>query len=221
MTPASRNPFRADRLDALVFRPHEPGLDAAEVVDRFRRARWRGAVVGPHGSGKSTLLRTLADAAEDEARAQAQGQGRDGAQAVWRCFVNRQTPASQRPKGPPPGAKVWAIDGWCHLSPPRRWALRRAAHRSGAGILGTAHLCGWGLPVRHRTRATPELLRDLLAELSPGAAADPAALLERTGGDIRAALFLRYDEVAGREPGPPAAVLQRLREGFSRRNRAR
>ena len=191
-TPASRNPFRVDRLDALAFVPHEPGLDAAEVVDRFRRRGWHGAAVGPHGTGKSTLLRTLADAAEAEGH------------PVWRPFFNRDTPRSRRAAHPPPGVGVWAIDGWCHLSPLRRRRLRRLARSRGAGVLGTAHLCGWGLPVVHRTRATPALLAELCERLAPGVAVDAAALLTRTRGNARDALFALYDREAGRsDPARP------------------
>ncbi len=186
MTPASRNPFRAERIDALAFVPHEPGVRAEEVVDRFRRNGWRGAAVGPHGTGKSTLLRTLADAAEAEGH------------AVWRPFINLDSSRADCCLRPPPAATVWAIDGWCHLAPPRRWGLRRLARSRGAGILGTAHLCGWGLPVMHRTRATPALLAQLNTTLAPGTSIDAAALLRSTRGNARDALFALYDREAGR-----------------------
>ena len=193
MTPASRNPFRADRLDALAFVPHAPGIAAEEVIDRFRRHGWRGAIVGPHGTGKSTLLRTLADAAEA------------GGSVMWRPFFNCDSPRGEHCLAPPPDATVWAIDGWCHLSPPRRWRLRCLARSRGAGVLGTAHLCGWGLPVLHRTRATPALLTQLAESLAPGTSIDAAALLRTTRGNARDAFFALYDREAGRVTPTPAA----------------
>ena len=212
MTPASRNPFRAERLDALAFVPHEPEQTAEEVVDRFRRHGWRGAIVGPHGTGKSTLLRSLADAAEAEGR------------AVWRPFLNRHSPRAARRVEPPTEATVWAVDGWCHLSPPRRWRLRRLARRRGAGLLGTAHLCGWGLPVLHRTRATPALLAHLAGTLAPDAPVDADALLRAARGNARDALFALYDREAGRitpTPGGGGASARPPRRPAPRRSSAR
>ena len=192
MTRAADNPFRSERMEGLAFRPHDPAVTRELVIDRFRAAGWRGAVVGPHGSGKSTLLRALADAAEADGR------------PVLRVFTNRSAPWRERAAvaaevcGALPtmgeGAVV-CFDGWCHLTPGRRRALKRACGRAGAGLIGLAHLCGWGLPVVYRTRTNPRLFAELAAELDPAGAAgpDPARALRRSRGNIRHALLRLYD----------------------------
>jgi len=200
--PADQNPFRTDRLESLAFRPHDPGRTAAGVVQRFRAAGWHGAVVGPHGSGKSTLLkRLIADAAAD-------------GHPVAEVFVNRQTPRrvrraeaarvvealrGHRADPGTPGVVI-ACDGWCHLPPWERRRLRRAARAAGAGVLGLAHLSGWGLPVLYRTRTTPALLASLVEELQPhphvAAQAGLRAAWSASRGNIRDALFRLYDRSA-------------------------
>ncbi|BAM03166.1 hypothetical protein [Phycisphaera mikurensis] len=186
MVPARENPYRVDRLDGLRFVAHEPGVSAEEVVQRFRTRGWRGSIVGPHGSGKSTLLRELGDAAAAE-----------GA-ALWRPFVNRSTPWRSRRIEPPAASTVWAIDGWCHLPPTRRRRLRRLARARDAAILGTAHACGWGLPVVHRTRSTPAVLAALRAQLGDAAGGGEAELLAASSEGVRGALLALYDRAAGR-----------------------
>lgn len=196
--PADRNPFRTERLDALAFRPHHPDLTADAVVERFRAAGWHGAVVGPHGSGKSTLLKRLVAEAATGHR-------------VVELFVNRQTPRAQRraelarvidaidASGAQTPAAVVACDGWCHLPPWERRRLLRAARRARAGVLGLAHLCGWGLPVVYRTRASQALFASLVHELEPRA--EPAAAHAAWSvarGNVRDALFELYDRRAGR-----------------------
>lgn len=196
--PADRNPFRIDRLESLAFRPHAPGQTADDVVQRFRDAGWHGAVVGPHGSGKSTLLKRLvAEAAAD-------------GHSVISVFFNRQTPRRERRAevsrvvqvmGTPD--PVIACDGWSHLPPWERRRLRRAARRSGARLVGLAHLCGWGLPVVYRTRTSPALFASLVDELrvpdDPGVeVADAAthAAWKGARGNVRDALLALYDRSA-------------------------
>jgi len=168
------------------------------VVERFRAAGWHGAVVGPHGSGKSTLLKRLVAEAATGHR-------------VVELFVNRQTPRAERraelarvidaigASGAHTPAAVVACDGWCHLPPWERHRLLRAARRARAGVLGLAHLCGWGLPVIYRTRASRALFVSLVHELEPRA--EPAAIHAAWSvahGNVRHALFELYDHRAGR-----------------------
>ncbi len=200
---ADRNPFRVDRIESLAFRPHDPWLTAEAVVQRFCAAGWYGAVVGPHGSGKSTLLRHLG--------AEAASRGRP----VYQVFINRQTPAPARRAalagvlavlGGSSGrahqaAPVIACDGWCHLRPWERHRLRRAAAGVGAGLLGLAHTCGWGLPVVYRTRTTPALFASLVAELHPRPVADASGAVTHRAwhasrGNLRDALLDLYDQHA-------------------------
>lgn len=208
--PAEHNPFCIDRLESLAFRPHDPALTPQDLVQRFHAARWHGAVVGPHGSGKSTLLRQLA------------AQARDGGRRVLPLFVNRQSPRRTRraqvagvmselarhPAGPAAQGPVVACDGWCHLPPWERRRLRHGVRAAGGGVLGLAHLCGWGLPVIYRTRTTPALLATLVDELHPHAglgAATTQAAWKRSRGNVRAALLSMYDRsAAGGTPGREA-----------------
>ncbi|MEE9403369.1 MAG: ATP-binding cassette domain-containing protein [Algisphaera sp.] len=197
MTSAQHNPFRVDRLEALDFRPHDPARSLGDVVSLFRDAGWHGAIVGPHGSGKSTLLRHLAQVAHAEGH-EVQGvftnrsmSFRDRAGVVNQTLT--QLAVVSESKGP---RAVVCFDGWCHLTPGQRWRIKRAAVRAGAGVLGLAHLCGWGLPVIYRTRTTPELLYQLACELHPMTAKqlDVTRHLGQSRGNLRTALLRLYDD---------------------------
>ena len=182
---AADNPFRTSRLEVLTYRAADAHTGLAQIVNGFRANAWHGCIVGPPDTGKSTLLRAPTDGAEGE-----------GA-SLWRAFVNRQTPLRLRRLHPAAGSTAWSVDGWCHLPPWERARLRRLARRRGASILGTAHLCGWGLPTRWRTRACPRLLHDLVRELDPNLApAEVDAAWRATRGRPREALWHLYEHRA-------------------------
>jgi hypothetical protein len=58
MMRARDNPFSADRVLAVRYRPQGTTWDA--LMARLAALGWRAAIVGPKGSGKTTLLEDLA-----------------------------------------------------------------------------------------------------------------------------------------------------------------
>jgi chromosomal replication initiation ATPase DnaA len=56
------NPFNADRIDAIRYRPPHGTLD--DILARLEELADRAAIVGPDGSGKTTLLHDLQEALE-------------------------------------------------------------------------------------------------------------------------------------------------------------
>jgi hypothetical protein len=99
--------------------------DTSVVVDRLRRARWRGQVVGPHGSGKSTLMHALIEPLRS---------------AGWRpVLVDSQ--AVDRGDG-----DLLLVEAFERL--PRREQRRRIAawSRAGTGFVVTTHQTLWGHP---------------------------------------------------------------------------
>jgi len=197
------NPFRVQRTDALAYRAvHEPWPRA---MGRLTAMGWRGAVVGPHGTGKTTLLGRLA---EDMARQGFVVQAlrfseADGPlDAAWRGALKQAVAAHGRDLFVLlDGAEQLGAVGWRHA----RWLTRAAG-----GLVITTHHAG-RLPTWMRTGADASMLMALVDELLERAAAegeidDPAsggldestadALLQSTGGDMRAALRTLYDRWA-------------------------
>lgn len=187
----SDNPFRAQRLDMLTFRPQ--GLDWPAIEQRLHELDRRAAIVGPEGSGKTTLLRELG------ARLQTQGY-----RARWAHLTRdrRQFPretARQLTHGLGP-RDVILFDGASHLALPHWRRFRWRARRAG-GLIITAH-AGRRLPRLLWTQTGPRLLAALVEELLEQAgcphapAIDTAELCRRHRGNIRAALRELYDRFA-------------------------
>lgn len=183
------NPFRVQRTDALRF--VEMDLTVQGVAERLHRHRNRGAIVGRHGTGKSTLLHELGDYLVGHGlsplplfmNTEQQGSFPD----LW-----RRTIAKAR------STDLLMLDGYDHLPRwARAWVLLRS--RKAGGLVVTSH--------RHThldtiaiTRSSPALLAKLLHELDPVAAErfDTIRLYRETQGNLRDALRLAYDRMAGR-----------------------
>jgi hypothetical protein len=193
---ARDNPFRSARIDALAFR--DPAVTPEQLLERWRGLGRRGAIVGPHGTGKTTLLAALVARLEDR--------GTPVIGLRLRADAARPSPAALAralaacgPDG------VFCLDGIDGLHAPVR-AWLRSRLRGAFGVFVTSHR-SCGLPVLHRTRTTPALLAALTAELL-GRDADPLRptldrLHERTGGNVRDALFALYAEAAAGRLLPP------------------
>lgn len=172
---AADNPFRSDRIEALAFRTAAPGA----LWRRLQELGGRAAVVGPKGSGKTTLLEAL--------------MGRATGRVV---FVRLSDVERAVPWSALRGADAVCVDGVDLLGAAARWRLRLAVARTPV-VLVSAHRPTW-LPELLRTRVTPELVEELVAELLDPAAARALrpttdALLAEHGPNARAVLRELYD----------------------------
>lgn len=183
---ARENPFAAQRLEALRFRFGQSDMES--LLARFENLNRRGAIVGPHGSGKSTLLEQFAvRLAEEGIRTQLErlytesgSQEKDA--VIRRALVARDV--------------VVLVDGAEQLGW-LRWRRLLTASRNASGLVATMHKPG-RLPTLIQTTTTPELLTDLVAELTK---AEPerkviAQLFEGHRGNLREALRDLYDRAS-------------------------
>lgn len=179
------NPFATHHVKsgALSYRfPESEGIDA--VLQRLRRHQYWGQIIGPHGTGKTTLLRSLCSQWQSLNR-----------RPLLISLQNRQArlPALDW-SGLPINTQI-IVDGYEQLHGLHKLKLHAQAYRFGFGLLVTSHQVVRGLPVIHRTHASPELLRQLVDEL--GGNLDRHQIdrcYERSNHNIREALMLLYDE---------------------------
>lgn len=180
----SDNPFNPRRVDELAFVEHDHAL--AEVADRLRQCRYRGAIVGPRGSGKSAMLQALGDELmahgltplslfADEQRHRALPMN-------WRKTVGRARPTDALLLDGYDLLPVWA----------RAWVLV-ASQRAGAVIVTSEREVR--LPTIARPNASSTLLRELIGQLDPSAdqRIDVDAIFQEARGNLRDALKLAYD----------------------------
>lgn len=184
--PARANPFRSARIEALRFRLDDRGWRL--LLDRFEGLGRRGALVGPKGSGKTTLLEEL------EARLESEG----WRIRRWRLRKERPSPSERQwrllaTSGP---RDLVSVDGAEQLSW-WRWHRLAAGSRRAGGLLITSHRKGL-LPCLSEHRTSPELLKDLVADLvGPATAgrwdAELRRLFESHRGNVRECLRSLYD----------------------------
>jgi energy-coupling factor transporter ATP-binding protein EcfA2 len=182
---AADNPFRAERMDGLDYRPQ--GISWEEILCRLHELELRAAIVGPHGSGKSTLLNDLGNRFE-----------RQGFQ-VRSLFMNSDslrpslTALAQVCRHSGPGTLI-LFDGACHLPWPAWQSFKFLSRRAG-GLIITAHSPG-RMPLLVKTSTTTRLLETIVADLYP----DPPSMIrqqlpalhQKHKGNIRQALFELY-----------------------------
>jgi energy-coupling factor transporter ATP-binding protein EcfA2 len=187
--PARKNPFRADRIEALRYRLDDAGWHT--LMTRFATQHWRGVLIGPHGSGKTTLREAI------ERRMRAEGWRvcsvvlGDDRVISWRDVYAVIADADER--------TVLSLDGLDRLSAWSWWRLTRMTNHLG-GLLATSHVPG-RLPTLHQHHTSPELLHDLVHDLTnPSMAASLrdrcTDLFQHYRGDVRACLRRLYDETA-------------------------
>lgn len=188
---ARDNPFAVHRI--LEIRYRLSGTTWEELLARLEALRFRAALVGPHGHGKTTLLEDLG--------VRLAGRG-FRVRTVTLREGNRQLDAVQRKtllEDLTP-SDILFLDGAEQLGR-LSWFEVRTRTREAGGLVITSHRPGL-LPTLYECRTTPELLAEIVGELG----AEPPArdLLDRHGGNVRAALRELYDVYAGGPSGPVA-----------------
>jgi hypothetical protein len=177
---ARENPFRSERVDALVYRAEGFSWETLETA--LAKYDGRGAIVGPKGHGKTTLLTQWA--------------GRRalvGDQVVFLKMdeAQRRLTEAQRRKT---GEGGWVfVDSAEQLSWLGWRELRRLTRPAEALVIST-HQSG-RLPTVFTCRTCPELLAELVEELD-GVRPNYAELWQRHRGNVRLALRELYDECA-------------------------
>ena len=182
---ARDNPFRTECLHRVGYRLR--GTTWADLMARLRQLSNRAAIVGPEGSGKTTLLAELADRlGNDGFRVRSHRLGGGGVPGeLWEGLRGRD---------------AVLLDGADVLG---RLAWRRFTRRTqGAGaVIVTSHRAGL-LPTLHTCATTPQLLGELVEDLTAGhapvAPGTVEALFREHRGDLRLALRELYDVYAGR-----------------------
>ena len=185
----SDNPFNAQRVDALRFMEHEYAL--AEVADRLKKARYRGALVGPHGCGKTTMLQALGDQLMEHGLTPlplfTNADTRDWQTSQWRHTIRRARKTD-----------ALLIDGYDLLPAwARAWVL--LASRHAGAVVVTSHRAV-RLPTVARPSTSPYLLDELIHKLAPSVNGDidTDRLFRETHGNLREALRRAYDLYAQR-----------------------
>ena len=182
------NPFstRYTRPGALDY--HFAASDtAAQLVQRLRANGWWGQIVGPHGSGKSTLLATLLPLLADA--------GRQTLSISLHQGDSRLPRLAELDRLDRDGQMV--VDGYEQLGRLSRWRLSRRCRRQSCGLLVTAHR-DLGLPTIVVVEPSLKTLQHVVARLLPAGdgairGADIADAWQRSGGNMREALFALYD----------------------------
>ena len=192
---ARENPFSTDRVLRLRYRLAGETWDA--LLARLARLGYRAALVGPKGAGKTTLLEEL------ESKLSALGFVPKPLRldTEHRCFPARFErgffAAVER-------SDIVLLDGAEQMGLWRWWRFQRLSRQAG-GLIVTSHRPGL-LPTLLETRATPELLADLMAELlgrdQAATQAQARLLFARHGGNLRNALRELYDLAAASRDSP-------------------
>jgi len=182
---AHQNPFRSACVEALPFR-FDAGESASTLLARLMAIGGRGLLVGAKGSGKTTLLETLAAVLSER-----------GHTVLWLRL--RQEPAVTRARVAdflaidPTGAMV-CLDGLEQLPAWAWWRVRYHLRRT-AGLIATSHGAG-RLPLLRRHATSPELLADLVHELTGSSWPDLDRLWQAQAGDVRNCLAALYQTQA-------------------------
>lgn len=183
---ARENPFRADRVLAVRYRPR--GGTLKELLEQLHRLGYRGAIVGPNGTGKTTLLEHI----EPELRVlgfrtkllrfyDKKRRFRRGEMKRFLADLTRQD--------------FILLDGAEQMST-LHWQWFKLRSKKAGGLLITAHKKGM-LPTLTECATSPELLEEIISELLVGETAlsngRSMELFKAHQGNIRSALREMYD----------------------------
>lgn len=203
LTGDPRNPFatRFTRPGQVpyFFRPAE---SLASLQASWSDANRVGQVVGPHGSGKTTLLAAWGGHLEELAV------------PVHRILVTAAHPLPPHHEMAPWSAigpeSVVLVDGYERFPPFRRWRLKRAIRKQGAGLLVSCHRpmgFSWTYYPPHDLAHLQAIVRWLQRNCHPLIDdRDVAQSFTGCGGNLRETLFALYDLYRIRSlPGPPSS----------------
>lgn len=151
---ARDNPFCAERIEGLAYRPINGSLE--QLMTDLGRMDYCGAIVGPEGSGKTTLLTDL-------------GRGLDAEGfTVRNIFVSTAAPFT-RDRGKTfvrglRGGELVLLDGADHLGPIVWRRFKTNVLKSAKGLVITSHKRGL-LATIIECSTSAELFGQLVSEL--------------------------------------------------------
>lgn len=186
---AKDNPFAAERVDAIRYRPINTTFD--RLLARLHELNYRAAIVGPEGSGKTTLLEDLQQILQNK-----------GIRTTL-VFVNDtalfDSPACRRLLAELTRDQIVLLDG-ADLIRRSDWSLlKRHTITHAYGLVITSHQRGL-LPTLIECSTSPALLKDIVTDLLPPGRTISAefldSLYERHAGNLRACLRELYDHYA-------------------------
>jgi hypothetical protein len=189
---ARDNPFAVERVHAIRYRPLNTTLDV--ILAHLHGLNYRAAITGPEGSGKTTLLEDLQGALEREGR------------KTRLVFVNDTSPldapACRRLLAELTPEEVMLLDGADIVSRSCWSLIKRHTIAHAYGLVITSHRPGL-LPTLIECSTTPDLLRQIAAELALAGRPIPSTLLDnlytRHRGNLRTCLRDLYDLYAGHD----------------------
>ena len=183
---ARDNPFAAERLQTIRYRPLDTTLD--QILTRLHELNYRGAIIGPEGSGKTTLLGDLQRLLERKDL------------RTRLIFVNDtsrfDSPTCRRLLAELTHDQIVLLDG-ADLIRRGDWSLlKRHTITHAYGLVITSHHRGL-LPTLIECSTTPALLKAIVDDLLPRGRPIPAESLDRLHarhqGNLRACLRELYD----------------------------
>ena len=183
---ARDNPFSAEKIERIRFRPHGRSFD--QLMVELERMEYRAAIVGVDGSGKTTLLGEIQEYLV-----------RSGF-AVRSIFVSTSEPLTKQARraslvGLERG-EIVLLDGADHLSAFSWQGFKRSVLYSAGRLIITSHKAGL-MPTLLECSTTEKLLAELVEELLGGM--DGIGKIDLTGiyrehnGNIRECLRHLYD----------------------------
>jgi hypothetical protein len=181
---ARDNPFAVHRVLGIRYRLS--GTTWEELLARLEALRFRAALVGPHGHGKTTLMEDLGARLTERGlrvRTVTLHEGDRRLSTIQRKVLFHNLAPSD----------FLLLDGAEQLGR-LAWFEVRTRTRAAGGLVITSHRPGL-LPTLHECRTTPELLAEIVGELS-AEGAEARELFDRHGGNLRDALRELYDRWA-------------------------
>lgn len=181
---ARDNPFRTDQVLTIRYRMLDDSF--AGMMERLSELGYRGAIIGPKGAGKTTLLEDLEPALSaldfKVTRLRLDDLQRRFPRGFMKVLFDRLT-----------NRDFVLFDGAERLNRWKWLSFKRRTKKAG-GLIVTSHRAGL-LPTLKECRTTPEMLAEILEELSGKASGEREVrlLYERHKGNLREALRELYD----------------------------